>query len=231
VNPRTVVVVISGAPVAMPWRDQVGAVVLSAFGGQEHGPGLAEVLLGMAEPGGRLATTWAAEEADLPVRSTQPVAGTLRYEENLDVGYRAWVRAGRRPAYWFGHGLGYTSWTYDQLDTAADIVAGQDATVWVTVSNVGRRSGKEVVQVYLSRPESSVRRPLIWLAGFEVVQASPGEARVVDIRIVARAFQHWSVEDGGWRTEPGTFRVTAGRSAGDRPLAADITVVDHDQSR
>jgi beta-glucosidase len=82
------------------------------------------------------------------------------------------------------------------------------------------------VQVYLSRPLSSIRRPPLWLASFKVITANPGEVQEIDIWVAARAFQHWSVEDHGWRTEPGLFHLTAGRSAGDRPLAADIVVSD-----
>jgi beta-glucosidase len=97
------------------------------------------------------------------------------------------------------------------------------------VANVGARPGKEVVQVYLARPRSAVRRPPVWLAGFEVVTAGPGEVCEVEIPVAARAFQHWSVDDHGWRTEPGTFALTVGRSAGDRPLAADVLVVSQVQ--
>jgi len=231
VNLKTVVVVISGAPVAMPWRNQVSAVVWAPFGGQELGPALADVLLGLREPGGRLATTWAADEADLPANVAQPGAAVTRYEENLNIGYRAWFESGRQPVYWFGHGLGYTSWSYEQLDAPTGVVAGEDVTVGVTLANVGRRRGREVVQVYLSRLESSVRRPPVWLAGFAVVTAKPGEVRQVDVCIAARSFQHWSVDDHGWRTESGDFSVSVGRSVGDRPLTAEVTVVlsEHDR--
>jgi beta-glucosidase len=224
-NPRTVVVVISGAPVALPWRDQVAATLLAPFGGQEQGPALADVLLGVSEAGGRLATTWAGQDADVPVWSTQPAAGVLPYAENLQIGYRAWMSTGRQPAYWFGHGLGYTTWTFDHLDAPTAVMAGEDATVRVRVANTGARPGKEVVQVYLSRPRTSVRRPPVWLAGFEVVLASAGEVREVEIPVAARAFQHWSVDDHDWRNEPGAFTVTVGPSAGDRPLSADILVM------
>jgi beta-glucosidase len=230
VNPRTVVVVISGAPVAMPWRNQVGALLLAHYGGQEMGDALADVLLGVTEPGGRVATTWAGEDADVPVCSTtRPVGGVLPYAEGLDVGYRAWAGSDRRPAYWFGHGLGYTDWAYAGIDAPAVIAAGEDATVWVRVANMGNRRGKEVVQVYLARPESSVRRPSVWLAGFTVVTADPGEVRDIDIRIAARAFQHWSVTAHAWQAEPGTFRLSVGRSAGDRPLAAEIVLTGSGQ--
>jgi beta-glucosidase len=96
--------------------------------------------------------------------------------------------------------------------------------VTVGVCNTGRRHGKEVIQVYLSRPESAVERPALWLAGFGVVRADPDKRAAAEIRIAARAFQHWSTADHAWRTEPGLFQLTVGRSVADRPLAHVIAV-------
>jgi beta-glucosidase len=220
VNPRTVVVVNAGAPVLMPWRDEVAAVLVAWFPGQEFGSALADVLFGLAEPGGRLPCTWPAREQDVPVLSTQPVDGVLHYAEGLHVGHRGWLWSGVEPAYPFGHGLGFTSWTYLGID-AQTCSAG--ATVEVRVRNTGHREGKEVVQVYLSRPESEVERPVRWLAGFAVVRAAPGDEVVAGVSLARRAFEHWSAQDGRWATEPGAFLVHAGRSVGDLRLATAVT--------
>jgi beta-glucosidase len=226
-NPRTVVVVNSGAPVALPWRDQVAAVLLAWFPGQEFGNALADVLLGAVEPGGRLPTTWGALEPDAPVPSPVPVDGRLEYSEGIHVGYRAWLRAGAAPAYPFGHGLGYTAWSYERIEAPPSlwsVAGGGDLTVSVTLRNLGARRGKEVVQVYLERPGSSVERPAAWLAGFGVVEADPGELVVARVGVARRAFEHWSVADRAWRAEPGGFRLSAGRSVAERPLEARIEV-------
>ncbi|GII27977.1 glycoside hydrolase family 3 C-terminal domain-containing protein [Planotetraspora mira] len=215
-NPNTVVIVNSGGPVALPWREQVPAVLLSWFPGQEGGHGLADVLLGTAEPGGRLPTTW----ADEAIAGTTPVEGVLRYTEGPHIGHRAWARTTDAPAYWFGHGLGYTSWSYEALAAPAEVEPGRPFTVAVRLRNTGDRVGREVVQVYLSRPGSEVERPARWLAGYALAEAGPGEETEVAVTVPARAVQHWSVEDQAWRTEPGIFRVLAGRSAGDLPLSA-----------
>lgn len=151
-EPRTVVVVNSGGPVELPWRAAAGAVLLTWFPGQEGGAGLADVLFGRAEPGGRLPTTWPATLADAPVTRTRPEDGHLDYTEGLHIGYRAWARHDREPAYWFGHGLGFTTWAYEGLDVPDDIVAGEPFTVRVEVRNTGPRRGREVVQVYLAGP-------------------------------------------------------------------------------
>jgi beta-glucosidase len=222
-NPRTVVVVNSGAPVLLPWADQVAAVLLTWFGGQEFGNALADVLLGEAEPGGRLPTTWPASEDGLP--SAQPDDGVLTYTEGLFIGYRAFDRDGREPLFPFGHGRGYTTWSYDSIAVDCDeanlgTVAG--VAVCVEVRNTGSRPGREVVQVYASRPDSAVERPVRWLAGFAVVDADPGEAVTVGILLPERAFQHWA--DGGWTLEAGTFTLAAGSSSASLPLTGDVTL-------
>jgi beta-glucosidase len=215
VNPRTVVVVNAGAPVLMPWRDDVAAILLAWFPGMEFGNALADVLTGASEPGGRLPTTWPAAEGGPNVT---PADGVLEYTEGLHIGHRAYLRDGLRmdtePAYWFGAGQGYTRWKYESL-----AVDGQQARV--VVRNAGTRPGKEVVQVYLSRPHSTVDRPARWLAGFVVVRAGPGERIEVSVPIAERAFQHWT--DGGWAREPGDFTVSVGRSAGDIVAATTVT--------
>jgi beta-glucosidase len=196
-NPRTVVVVNAGAPVLLPWADDVAAILLAWFPGQEFGNALADVLLGTTEPGGRLPTTWPRTEDGLP--STQPANGVLAYDEGIFVGYRAYERDGRELLFPFGHGLGYTTWEYHSLEL-------RDGRVFVRVSNTGERRGREVVQVYASKPGSAIERPPRWLAGFAIAEADPGEEVEVEVTIDPRAFQHW---DGGWQTEPGEFDLEA----------------------
>lgn len=209
-NPNTVVVVNAGAPVLLPWRDEVAATLVTWFGGQEVGHALADVLTGAAEPGGRLPMTWPAVTEDVPVLNTQPVNDLLPYEEGLHIGYRAWLRAGAEPAYPFGHGLGYTTWT---LTETRSRVETEHAVVTATVRNTGDRAGKQVVQVYLARPDSAVERPVRWLAGFVSVTVGPHETAEVDIPLHLPAFRHW--EPGGWAVEPGVFDVLVGFSATD----------------
>ncbi|GIF72246.1 beta-glucosidase [Asanoa siamensis] len=212
-NPRTVVVVNAGSPVLMPWVDDVAAVLLTWFPGQEAGAALADVVLGVAEPGGRLPTTWPRTTEDLPVLSTTPTDGTLVYAEDTLIGYRGWTAA---PLFPFGHGLGYTTWAYESLTVEAG-----DAVV--TVRNTGTRTGREVVQVYVgARDGSGPVRPARWLAGFAGVTAAPGEAVTVRIPLPERTFQVW--DDGGWRTLPGAYRVEASASVTDPKLTATVDV-------
>jgi beta-glucosidase len=221
-NPRTVVIVNAGAPVTLSSR--VPALLLAWLPGQEAGHGLADVLFGRAEPGGRLPTTWPAVQDDVPVVRTRPRGGQLRYDEGLHIGYRAWLRSGTPPAHWFGHGLGYTRWSYEAMDVPERVTAGEPFEVRIRLRNTGARRGREVVQLYLARPGSAVERPVRQLAGYAAVRADPGAEVTAVISVPARALSHWSSERHDWETEPGRFTLLGGRSAGDLPLAAGVTV-------
>ncbi|MDN3496826.1 glycoside hydrolase family 3 C-terminal domain-containing protein [Planococcus sp. APC 4015] len=205
----TIVVVNAGSPVALPWADQVDAILQGYFGGQEFGHAVADVLTGAAEPGGRLPTTWPASLADVPVTETTPTDGVLRYDEGLHIGYRAWLKDAVAPAFPFGHGLGYTTWSWGVASRVGDELE-------VTLANTGDRPGKQVVQVYAERPDSRVERPERWLVGFAVVRAAAGETVTASIPLPARRFAHWS---GGWAVESGDFTVRAGGSVADLPLS------------
>jgi beta-glucosidase len=207
----TIVVVNAGSPVALPWAGEVAAVVQGYFGGQEFGHAIADVLTGAAEPGGRLPTTWPAALADVPVSEVVPTDGRLEYREGLHVGYRAWLRADAEPAFPFGHGLGYTTWSWGALQRDGEGVE-------VTLANTGDRAGKQVVQVYAERADSAVERPERWLVGFAPVHAGPGETVTATIPVPARRLAHWA---GEWTVEPGTFTLRAGASVVDLPLAVD----------
>jgi len=221
-NPRTVVVVNSGSPVLMPWRDDVAAILLSWFGGQEYGDAVAAMLLGEAEPGGRLPTTWPKALEDVPVLDVTPDNGIVRYDEGIHIGYRAWLKAGTDPAYEFGHGLGYTTWSLDgvTVDEAALPAVGA-TTVAVTLTNTGDRAGKQVVQVYASRADSTIDRPVRWLVGFAPVTAAAGESVSVDISVPERAFADWQ---DGWHYETGTYLFEVGTSVTELPLSVPVTL-------
>ena len=216
-NPRTVVVVNAGAPVEMPWRDDVGAVLLPWFSGMEAGNALADVVVGAAEPGGRLPMTWPATTTDAPVLSTTPVGGTLPYDEGPFIGYRAYQHDGIAPAYWFGHGLGYTTWTYDAVD-----VTGTDVTVRVT--NTGTRRGRTVVQAYTRRPDSTVERAELVLSGYGIVEADPAETVGVHIDLDPRTLRHWDVATDDWTTEAGRVDVHVGPHVGELPLVTSTSI-------
>ncbi|MFF7774535.1 glycoside hydrolase family 3 C-terminal domain-containing protein [Streptomyces tanashiensis] len=216
-NPNTVVVVNAGSPVELPWREDVAAILLSWFPGQEGGAALADVLTGAEEPGGRLPTTWPVALADVPVTEVTPTDGELHYTEGVFIGYRAWDKAGAAPAYPFGHGLGYTRWSYDSLVAAPD-----RATVRIT--NTGDRPGRETVQIYLAPVADPVERPARWLAGFASVEAAPGETVETEIALPRRAFEIWDEEKNGWTLVTGAYEVVAAHSLTDARLTATLEI-------
>ena len=217
-NPRTVVVVNSGAPVLLPWVDDVAAVLLTWFGGQEFGHALADVLLGYAEPGGRLPTAWPASTEGLPVHT--PADGVLSYTEGLFIGYRGYDRDGRGGLYRSVTAAATPPWSYDSITVDCGVPTGSRPVLPASrsTSRCGTPAGGpgREVPVYASRPHSAVERPVKWLAGFATVDADPDETVNVGILIPERVLAHWS--DSGWTFEAGTFTLSAGSSSASLPL-------------
>jgi beta-glucosidase len=225
VNGNTIVVVNSGMPVLMPWAERVAAIIYAWLPGQAFGDALADVLLGAAEPGGRLPVTLPAAEADCPVlHATPDEHGILEYAEGLLIGYRGYDANGVTPRYPFGHGLGYTSWAYEFIDCPADVTARDDLELTVTIRNTGTRPGKEVVQVYLAEPLRSADRgrPRRVLVAFAAVRAEPGDPAQARLTIPARAFARYDESVADWIWPDGDYTVHVGRSSRDLPLSARV---------
>ncbi|MGV8978872.1 MAG: beta-glucosidase [Cellulomonas sp.] len=219
VAPDAVVVVNAGAPVLLPWLETARTVLWTWFPGEECGNALADVLLGATEPAGRLPWTLPAAEADVPVPHARPGAdGVLAYREGVHVGYRGWELSGAQPAAAFGHGLGWTTWQYD--DARVVEVSAEHVVLAADLTNVGPRRGTEVVQVYLEAPEgAALDRPVRWLAGFATVHGDAGDRVTATVRVAHRAFETWDVSTHRWVTPPGTYLFRVGRSVRDLRLA------------
>ncbi|ALV39823.1 glycosyl hydrolase [Pseudarthrobacter sulfonivorans] len=225
VNPRTIVIVNSGSPVLLPWRDEVAATLIGYFGGQEFGHALTDILTGATEPGGRLPTTWPATQEDVPVINVTPGQdGTLTYDEGIHIGYRAWLKAGTTPAYEFGYGLGYTTWTTDSVDAPAETTPGAVVPLSVALTNTGARAGKNVVQVYAEKPGSAVDRPVRWLVASTPIWAEPGETATAFLDVPTRLLAYW---DNGWTYEPGVYTLRIGTSVSELPLQATLELVQN----
>ncbi len=218
-----VVVLANGSAVRThPWEDATAAVVECWLGGQAMGSAVADVLSGAAEPGGRLAETLPIRLADTPSYLNFPGEdGHVRYGEGVFVGYRGFDATGTAVAHPFGHGLSYTTFAYRDLEVSG---TGTDLAVAATVENTGTRRGKEVVQLYVGRPGTSVARPPHELRGFAAVELDPGEERRVTFALGPRDLAHWSVREGGWLVEPGAVLVAVGASSRDLRLQATVPV-------
>ncbi|WP_062465220.1 glycoside hydrolase family 3 C-terminal domain-containing protein [Demequina soli] len=223
-NDRTVVALLNGSPIEMPWADRPAAIVEAYLGGQAGGSALADVVLGDVAPGGRLAESFPVSAGDLP--SDRDFAGDpkqVEYREGLYVGYRFHDSAGVPARFPFGHGLTYTAFDHSGLTVRK---AGDGYTVTVTVTNVGPREGSEVVQVYVRDPESAVYRPEKELKGFAKVTLAPGTSEKVVVKLDRRAFAVWDVRSQEWRVEPGAFEILVGASSTDIRARRTVKVAE-----
>jgi len=216
VNPHVIVVLCNGAPVAMPWAEHVPVIVEAYLGGEAGGAALADVLLGAAEPGGRLAETFPLRLTDNPAHVMPNGPRQVQYRESVYVGYRFYDSAGIDVLYPFGHGLGYTTFAWSEAALSRTEIGPDDAVeVTLTVTNTGDRAGSEVVQVYVQDVESTVFRPVHELAGFAKVTLEPGARADVVVRLEPRAFAFWDTTHHNWYAEPGEFEILVGASSRD----------------
>lgn len=223
-NPRLVVVNISGNAVAMPWVRRVPAIVQGWYLGSESGNALAAVLMGDADPGGRLPFTFPARLEDVPAHQVGEYVGKpandtvdVHYREGIFVGYRWADRHPRvRPLFPFGHGLSYTTFAYGRptVDTP-QLTADGTVTVRVKVRNTGHRTGQEVVQLYIRDVQSSLPRPLKELKGFRKVRLAPGEETEVQFTVGREALSYFDDARHAWVAEPGRFEAIIAASAAD----------------
>lgn len=229
-NPRTVVVHNSGSPMAMPWVDEVAAVVQAWYPGQEGGNAVADVLVGDADPSGRMPTTWPKRVEDAPSHAWYPGEdGHVRYGEGLLVGYRWYLDQAIEPQWWFGHGLSYTTFAWTLMDVGlgsppplrADAL---DVEAVVQVVNTGDRPGTAVAQIYLAALDRPVDGPPQVLAGFAKLSAGPGETDEAAITLSPAAFRRWDTDTRAWVVDPGRYEIRLGRSAGDIVATQLITV-------
>lgn len=228
-NPNTIVLLQTGGPVLMPWLDDVGAVLQAWFPGQEAGHALADVLLGRADPGGRLPQTFPARLEDDPVHPDRPDRqypgedGRVEYREGLYIGYRHVDRAGLTPLFPFGFGLSYTSFELGESQLSAESVEpGGTVTITVPVTNIGARAGQAVVQLYVRDVEARLERPDKELKAFAKVTVQPGETRAVTLTLDMRSLAYFDDGRQTWVADQGDFELLIGTSSADLPLRATL---------
>jgi beta-glucosidase len=226
VNPNTIVVLNTSQPVALPWANRVAAILEMWWPGDEGGWATARVLLGKANPGGRLPVTWAhhlqdyaATDPRYPERSAEGVDQKTTYSEGVNVGYRWFDREKLAPLFAFGHGLSYTTFAYSDLHIGKAADGGLEVSL--KIKNGGALDGDEVPQVYLGVPQTppaNVQFPERSLVAFDRVHLAAGEVRTVALHVPLRQLQYWSIANGMWVTAIGTRTVSVGASSRDLRL-------------
>ncbi len=226
VNKNVNVVLTMGSSVEMPWIDKVRSVLCMYLGGQSSGDACVDLLLGKANPCGKLAETFALKLSDIP--STQNFPGarfSVEYREGLYVGYRYFNTANAPVLFPFGHGLSYTKFEYSNLTLSSKNITDKDIlTATVDVQNVGDMDGKEIIQLYVNDVESSVYTPYQQLKGFEKIFLKAGEKKRVTFSLDKRSFAFYNVNAGDWQVESGEFKIMIGASSRDIRLEDSVTV-------
>ncbi len=203
-NPNTVVVLLGGSAMELPWADRVKAILYMGLPGQAGGQAVANLLTGKANPCGKLTETWPISYEDVISKDTFGKKNT-EYREGIYVGYRYYDKAGKAVRYPFGYGLSYTSFAYSDLRI-------QDRRVSVKIQNTGSVSGAEVVQLYIAPPKDGIFRPEKELKAFARVELNSGESTTVRFELDDRSFAIWS---DGWKIPGGAYTVQVGASSRD----------------
>ena len=228
VHDRLIVILANGGVVRVStWDDRVAAILECWLSGQAAGGAAVDLLLGVANPSGKLAETIPVRLQDNPSYLNFPgEESVVRYGEGIFIGYRAYDALIQQVSYPFGFGLSYTAFRIENVDVSVTgSVAGGDLAVTVTasVTNTGQRAGAEVVQIYVGDIEASVARPLRELKGFAKVYLEPGETQQVSCQLEERAFAYWSQRFRQWVVESGEFMIAVGNSS--RHLVATETII------
>ena len=218
VNDNVAVIIISGNAVAMPWVDNVNAIVEAWYSGSQAGHAIADVVFGKVNPSGKLPFTFPVKLNDLGAHAAgayDPKDLSVEYKEGLYVGYRWADKYDVEPLFAFGHGLSYTDFAYGDAKAKSSVKAGADLKVSIDVTNTGKVAGKEVVQLYIGDEEAYLDRPVKELKGFKKVHLEPGETKTVEFVIEPDMLKFFDDAKHEWVLEKGKFTAYVGASSQD----------------
>lgn len=220
INPKMVVALMHGAPIDLPWIDDVPAVLDMFFPGMEGGTAMADLLFGDATPSGRLTFSWPMQLEDSPAYklATQDI-DNVYYTDSLMVGYRYFDTENIAPRYEFGYGLSYTTFDYGKMKLSRQ---GDSCIVTMKIKNSGPKEGAETVQIYIGQKNCKYTRPVHELKAFEKVFLKAGESRTISFVLDKDAFSYWNPDQKTWVRDSDEFTIEAGHSSRDIRRSAKI---------
>ena len=226
VQPNTAIILTNGSAIAMPWVDEVSAILETWLGGQAGAGAIADAVFGKVNPSGKLAETFPVRLEDTPAYLNFPGEdGQVIYGERMFVGYRYYDKRHIEPLFPFGHGLSYTDFGYSDLKlSASDITDKDQLQVSLKITNTGKVKGKEVVQLYIADQESTVQRPVKELKAFDKIELEPGQSREVSFTLTKRDFSYYSKVYDRWLAESGAFEILVGSSSRDIRLKGELNL-------
>lgn len=232
VQKNTVVVVMCGGCITMPWIDDVRGMLCAYLGGEAVGTATLDLLFGDVNPSGKLAETFPRHLEDNPsyLYFFGDEQNKTEYREGVFVGYRYYDKKNMDVLFPFGYGLSYTTFEYSNLTLDKSEMNDTDTlTVSVNVRNTGKVKGKEIVQLYVAKPESRTIRPVKELRGFEKIELEPGEEKTVTFTLAKRAFAYYRTDISDWYVESGDYTIMAAKSSRDIACTATVNVTSTTQ--
>ncbi|MGB1327883.1 MAG: glycoside hydrolase family 3 C-terminal domain-containing protein [Porticoccaceae bacterium] len=225
-QPNTAIILTNGSAIAMPWVNEVTAILETWLGGQAGAGAIADAVFGKVNPSGKLAETFPVRLEDSPAFLNFPGEdGQVIYGERMFVGYRYYDKRNIEPLFPFGHGLSYTDFSYSHLKlSSTDITDKDQLQVSLTVTNTGKVKGKEVIQLYVADKESTVQRPVKELKAFDKIELEPGESKEVSFTLNNRDFSYYSKVYDRWLAESGEFDILVGSSSRDIRLKVSLNL-------
>lgn len=228
VNKNIIIVLSNGAPIVMPWKDKVKAIITGYLGGEAGAKAMVNCMLGKVNPSGKLAETYPEKLEDTPCYKSYPGTElTVEYQESIYVGYRYYDTNNIKVLFPFGYGLSYTEFEYSNLK-----VNEQESKVKVSfaIRNIGKRKGKEIAQIYLSQEDPTIFKPKKELKEFEKVELEVGEEKQVEIILNKKAFEYFNPETNKWSIEQGKYKILVGKSSRDIVLEKEIFIESKDKN-
>ncbi|MCW3785777.1 beta-glucosidase [Plebeiibacterium sediminum] len=231
VQKNTIAVLTNGSAVAMPWVNDVEAILETWLGGQAGAGAVADVLFGKVNPSGKLGETFPAKLEDTPAAFNFPgEQGDVLYGERIFVGYRYYDEKRIEPLFPFGFGLSYTQFEYSDMKVSSKQITDKDELeVKVTVKNTGAVAGKEIIQLYVSDTQSTLQRPEKELKKFTKVELNPGESKEITFVLNSRDFSYYDGKREMWIAESGSFTISAAASSRDIRQTQTITLNSEQQ--